>query len=572
MKEFFKNKFGLTNEGAKKISMASISGFFSYVGNIIPMIMLMFFLDDILFNHPKSLVFYIILSLLTIVFMYLTLNIDYNSTYNTTYKESANLRIEISNKLSRLPMSFFSNHNLSDLAQTIMSDVSAVEHALSHSIPKIGAMIIFYPFISILLILGNIKLGLLVVVPNILSLCLMLLSKNLQGKYWKKYHNMLRDISEKYQETIELSQELKTFNKYDEVKESLYKLIEEREKIQFKTEAIVGIIMILTGVFGFISIPLVAIVGINLLKVGEINILYFAGYMAASLNLRNVFEGSKELIAEGLFLDPKVKTIKNIRNAKVQKGEDVDMKSFDIKFTDVSFSYKDGSTVIDNLSFTAEQGEVTALVGPSGCGKSTVLKLISRLYDYESGKIQIDGRDIKDISTENLYKNISIVFQDVQLFNNTIMENIRIGRKDATDEEVKEAARRANCEFIERLPEGFNTFIGENGAELSGGERQRLSIARAFLKDAPIVILDEIASSLDVNNEQKIQDSLNKLMKGKTVIIISHRMKSIENTDKIVVIKNGKIDAIGKHSELLKKSPVYKNLINKSKLAEEFNY
>lgn len=572
MSKFFKDKFGLTDLGARKISIASISSFFSYVGNMLPMIMLMVFLDDILFNHPKSLVFYIILSFLTMVFMYFTLNIDYNNTYNTTYKESADLRIEISNTLAKLPMSFFSNHNLSDLAQTIMNDVGAVEHALSHAIPKIGAIVIFYPFISILLLMGNVKLGLLVIVPNLLSLGLMLLSKNIQEKHWEKYHNIFRDISEKYQETIELSKELKAFNKYDEVEKSLYELIEEREKIQFKTEATVGIIMLLTGIFGFMSIPLVAIIGINMLKIQEINILYFAGYMVAALNLRNIFEGFKEFIAEALFLTPKVNTIKSIRNAKVQKGEDFDMKNFDIKFSDVSFSYKDGSVVIDHLSFNAKQGEVTALVGPSGCGKSTVLRLISRLYDYEEGKILIDGRNIKDISTKNLYKNISIVFQDVQLFNNTVMENIRIGKKNATDEEVKEAARLANCEFIERLPEGFNTVIGENGAELSGGERQRLSIARAFLKDAPIVILDEIASNLDVDNEQKIQASLNKLMKKKTVIIISHRMKSIENTDKIVVMKDGRIDAIGKHSELLSKSSVYKNLVAKSKLAEEFNY
>ena len=225
------------------------------------------------------------------------------------------------------------------------------------------------------------------------------------------------------------------------------------------------------------------------------------------------------------------------------------------------------------MSFTAKQGEVTALVGISGSGKTSVLRLISRLYDYDTGSILIDGKDIKNISTESLFKNVSIVFQDVTLFNTSIMENIRLGRESATDEEVKEAAVLANCtDFIEKLPDGFNTLIGENGAELSGGERQRISIARAFLKDAPVLILDEISASLDVDNEKKIQDSLNKLIKDKTVIIISHRLKSIENVNKIVVIDEGVVETSGNHDELIKDSKVYKNLIEKTKLAEAFNY
>ena len=225
------------------------------------------------------------------------------------------------------------------------------------------------------------------------------------------------------------------------------------------------------------------------------------------------------------------------------------------------------------MSFTANQGEVTALVGASGSGKTSILRLISRLYDYDGGSILIDGKDIKDISTDSLFKDVSIVFQDVTLFNTSVMENIRLGREDASDEEVRKAAELANCmDFIERLPEGFDTAIGENGAELSGGERQRLSIARAFLKDAPILILDEISASLDVDNEKKIQESLNKLIKNKTVIIISHRLKSIENVNKIVVIDNGVVETSGTHDELMNKSKVYKNLIQKTKLAEEFNY
>ena len=229
--------------------------------------------------------------------------------------------------------------------------------------------------------------------------------------------------------------------------------------------------------------------------------------------------------------------------------------------------------MLKDVSFTAKQGEVTALVGVSGSGKTSVLRVVSRLYDYDGGSILIDGKDIKNISTDSLFKKISIVFQDVTLFNTSILENIRLGRESATDEEVKEAAALANCmDFIEKLPDGFNTRVGENGAELSGGERQRLSIARAFLKDAPILILDEISASLDVDNEKKIQDSLNKLIKDKTVIIISHRLKSIENVDKIVVIDDGRVETEGSHKEVLEQSKVYRNLIEKTNLAEEFSY
>ena len=273
------------------------------------------------------------------------------------------------------------------------------------------------------------------------------------------------------------------------------------------------------------------------------------------------------------YIEPAVRRIKEIKSAVLQEGEDEELSKYDIEFNQVSFSYDKATKVLKDVSFTAKQGEVTALVGVSGSGKTSVLRIVSRLYDYDGGSILIDGKDIKNISTDSLFKKISIVFQDVTLFNTSVLENIRLGRESATDEEVKEAAALANCmDFIEKLPEGFNTRVGENGAELSGGERQRLSIARAFLKDAPILILDEISASLDVDNEKKIQDSLNKLIKNKTVIIISHRLKSIENVDKIVVIDDGRVETAGTHKQLLEQSKVYKNLIEKTNLAEEFSY
>ena len=276
--------------------------------------------------------------------------------------------------------------------------------------------------------------------------------------------------------------------------------------------------------------------------------------------------------AELMYLDGNLQRIKELRSTEIQSGEEKKLKKFDIEFKNVEFGYGENK-VIDNISFIAKQGEVTAIVGPSGCGKTTVLRLMSRLYDYDKGKIIIDDNDIKEIDTESLFENISIVFQEVTLFNTSILENIRFGDKNATDEQVKEAARLANCEeFIEKLPEKYDTLIGENGSKLSGGERQRISIARAFLKNAPIILLDEISASLDVENEMKIQESLNKLIKNKTVLVVSHRMKSIENVNKIIVMENGKIESQGSHMELIEKSKVYKTMVAKSNLAENYSY
>ena len=322
-----------------------------------------------------------------------------------------------------------------------------------------------------------------------------------------------------------------------------------------------------------LSLALAIYVGLNSLIDGEINILYFAGYLFASARLIDGVAAFNQFYGELMYIDSPVEKIRALRNEEIQRGNRADLKSFDIDGKKLTFSYLHDKKVIDNIFFKALQGKTTALVGPSGCGKSTLIKLVARLYDYDSGKITIDDKEIKNIATQDLFKHISMVFQDVTLFNGSVMENIRLGRSSASDEEVLEAARLANCDdFVKKLPRGYETEIGENGSNLSGGERQRISIARAFLKDAEIVLLDEIAASLDVENEKYIQESLNKLTKNKTVIIISHRMKSIENVDQIIVMKDGKIEDFGRHDELLKRSKTYKKMIESSKKSEEFVY
>ena len=573
MKEFYKKRFALTDKGARNLSKATLASFFVYCINMLPAMLLMIFAQEVLENMGKSKGFYIAFSVLTLIAMYILLSIEYDKLYSTTYQESADLRIRTAEYLSKLPLSYFSKHDISDLSQTIMSDIEGIEHAMSHSIPKVGGMVLFFPLISIMMLVSNVKMGLAVIIPTILSFIFIPLSKKHSVKGEKEYYNVLRANSESFQENIEMQMEIKAYGLSEEMKDKLYEKMDKSEKVHLKTEMGLILTMSLSSIFSFISLAVVIFVGVNLIINKEISVLYLVGYLLAAIKLKDSLDASKEGMMEIFYLSPKIERLKEIQNQELQEGEDYNLKKFDIDLKDVEFAYKKDVKVLNGVSFKAKQGEVTALVGASGCGKTTILKLISRLYDYDDGQILIDSKDIKEISTESLFDKVSIVFQDVVLFNQSVMENIRIGKQDASDEEVKRAAKLANCtDFIEKMDKGFDTVIGENGAELSGGERQRLSIARAFLKDAPILILDEIAASLDVDNEKKIQESLNNLIKDKTVVIISHRMKSIENADKIVVLENGKLESQGKHEELLQKSKVYRNLIEKTKMAEEFIY
>lgn len=573
MKKYYREKFALTEDGANNLVKATILSFIIYLINMLPAIVLMIFAREILEGVVETKSFYVIFAIVSLVLLGIFLNLEYEKLYNTTYSECANLRIGIAEQLSELPLSYFSRNNLSDISQTIMSDISTIEHAISHSIPKLYAMLMFFPIISILLLIGNVKMGLAVIIPTIFSCIFMPLLKKYQILLDQKNFDALRRNSESFQENIEMQLEIKSFNIVEKMKNILYTNMEEGEKIKIKSEFNMMLIIAISQIFSFVGIAIVILVGISLIIKGEINVVYLVSYLLCAIKIKDVLDSSKEGLMEVYYITPAVNRIKEIMTQKLQKGVDTELRKYDIELKDVHFSYDKDTEVLKGVSFRANQGEVTAIVGESGSGKTSILRLISRLYDYNSGKILIDGKDIQNISTKSLFEKISVVFQDVTLFNTSIMENIRIGRQNATEDEVKLAAKLANCsEFIEKLPNGYETIIGENGLELSGGQRQRLSIARAFLKDAPILILDEIAANLDVDNENKIQESLNKLIKNKTVIIISHRMKSIENVDNIVVIDKGKVESVGTHKELLEKSKVYKKLIDKTKMTEDFLY
>jgi hypothetical protein len=570
--KMLKRMFQLTDMGTLGIVKASIASFFVYCSLMIPMTLLMVFIQNILELKENNISFFIVGNIIMVFIMYIIMSIEYNCLYNETYKESANIRIEIAEILKKLPLSFFSKHDVSDLSQTIMKDVSTIEHAISHAIPKALGLIVYLFLIVIMLLIFNFKLALCILIPIILSIVCIFISKKSQVNGNKKYYNVMREISEDFQESIELQQEIKSYNQIEKFSKKIIDDINYSEKVHIKRE--LGMVLPLNISTNIQNLTLGATIlfGTSIYLKGEASLLYLIGYIMCASKIIDAVNSLLSNFAELMYLDGNLQRIKELRSTEIQSGEEKKLKKFDIEFKNVEFGYGENK-VIDNISFIAKQGEVTAIVGPSGCGKTTVLRLMSRLYDYDKGKIIIDDNDIKEIDTESLFENISIVFQEVTLFNTSILENIRFGDKNATDEQVKEAARLANCEeFIEKLPEKYDTLIGENGSKLSGGERQRISIARAFLKNAPIILLDEISASLDVENEMKIQESLNKLIKNKTVLVVSHRMKSIENVNKIIVMENGKIESQGSHIELLEKSKVYKTMVTKSNLAENYSY
>lgn len=568
-----RNMYALTEQGAKGVFRASLATFFKNFAYLMPAMLIMFFVQGLLEERLKGPAYYVVIMVVLGVLMYLLIHIDYNTTYTNTYEESANLRIEIASVLKELPLSYFTKHDISDLSQTVMKDVADIEHALSHAIPQYIGFISFLVVISAMLLAGNVSLGLCVLIPAAISFFLLYFSKKLQIRNTTKYYNVLRNNSESFQEAIELQQEIRSYGLSEKVKEDLIRRVEDSENVHIKTEFSQAIPVTGSGSILRFSLGLTIILGTALYTKGQVELIYLLGYIVASARIVDGINGLLLNAAEILYIDARIQRIKALRNEPIQSGKKSEINSYDIEFKEVSFSYDGERNVIDGISFLAKKNEVTALVGPSGCGKTSVLRLMSRLYDYDKGTIIIDGKEIKHVDTDDLFEKVSIVFQNVTLFDTTAMENIRIGNKNATDEEVIEAARLANChDFIEKLPQGYQTRIGENGSKLSGGERQRISIARAFLKNAPIILLDEISASLDVENEMKIQESLNRLIKGKTVVIISHRLKSIENANKIIVMNNGKIDNIGTHQELMSHSDLYRSMVEKANVTAAYRY
>ncbi len=508
---------------------------------------------------------YIVIIVVMLLVMFSVARWDYVRLYDNVYNESANSRIDIANRLKKLPLSYFGKRDVSDLSATMMSDLQLYEQIFSHSVPHIYATSISTIIISIMILAYNWQLGLaaLWVVP--VSLLLFSLSKKKQRQAMDAHVKTGREVFDDLQEKIDQIQEIKSYNLEERSLNEFCHKLDNNTRTKIKAEFSAGIATSLAGMLMKLGIVTVAIVGANMLIAGQINILVYIAYLILTTSIYLPIEGILTFMALVVALDGVVARIKEIKTMPVQEGkQEMNPKDYSIDFKDVEFGYED-YTVINGVSFTAKQGEVTALIGPSGSGKTTLAKLAARFWDIQKGKILLGGEDISQIDPETLLKNYAIVFQDVVLFNASIKDNIRIGKKGATDEEVARVAKIARCdEFIDRMPEGMETVIGENGERLSGGERQRISIARAILKDAPIILMDEATASLDVENESLIQEALSELIKNKTVIVIAHRMRTTRGADKIVLLNQGKIEAMGTNEELQMQSATYRKMLEKS--------
>ena len=512
-----------------------------------------------------TLVDYIVIILVMLLVMFFVARWDYVRLYDNVYNESANSRIDIANRLKKLPLSYFGKRDVSDLSATMMSDLNLYEQIFSHSVPHIYATSISTVIISVMILAYNWQLGLaaLWVIP--VSLLLFSLSKMKQRNDVNAFVKSSRDVLDDLQEQIDQIQEIKSYNLEERTLNEFYHKMDGNTRNKVRMELSAGIATALAGMLMKLGIVSVAIVGANMLIAGQINILVYIAYLILTASIYVPIEGILSFMAMIVTLDGVVARIKEIKTMPIQEGkQEMNPRDYSIDFKDVVFGYED-YTVINGVSFTAKQGEVTALIGASGSGKTTLTKLAARFWDIQQGKILLGGEDISQIDPETLLKNYAIVFQDVVLFNASIKDNIRIGKKGATDEEVTRVAKIARCdEFIDRMPDGIDTVIGENGERLSGGERQRISIARALLKDAPIILMDEATASLDVENESLIQEALSELIKEKTVIVIAHRMRTIRGADKIVLLHQGKIEAMGTDAELRVQSATYRKMLEKS--------
>ena len=565
MKQYFKNKFALSDQGAKEMILGIVSVAAQNLALMFPVTLLYLFTGDYIdgVNLQSRTGFYIVGIVICLVLIVLTSIWQYNTAYKATYKESAARRISLAEKLRKLPLSFFAKRDLADLTGTIMSDAEVMEHSGSHMIPQYYGSIVSTLIISIGLFFFQWKMALAAVWPIPMALIIVLTSKSVQNHFSRRQRKAQIDLNESVQEFIETSRDLKSNNAENEYLKGLDEKIDTLEKRAIGSELGTAMFVVSAQMLLKFGIGTVALVGGTMLIGGNLTLMQFFCFLLVASRLYEPMSSTLINLAAINALQINVDRMNEINNTKEQEGSaDFEPKGYDIVFDHAGFSYEDEKTVLSDVSFTAKQGEVTALVGPSGGGKTTVSRLAARFWDADKGKVTVGGVDVKTVDPETLLGSFSIVFQDVTLFNNTVMENIRVGKKDATDEEVLNAARLANCdEFVRGLPNGYDTVIGENGSELSGGERQRISIARAFLKDAPIILLDEATASLDVENETKVQGALSRLIKDKTVMVIAHRMRTVAGANKIVVLSDGVVAEQGSPEELMERGGVFADMV-----------
>lgn len=566
MLEKLKHTFALSDQGAKDMVKAFFACILHNLSLMVPVVLLYNLISDLLNGGipDGKITFYIVGLVIALGLIMLTCYIQYNATFFATYVESGVRRLSLAEKLRKIPLSFFGKKDLSDLTTVLMADCATLESGLSHWVPEFIGSLISTLLIAIGIFIFDWRMALasLWVLP--VSFGIILGTGGIMRRRQEKVTEVSIACSDGIQECLETLCDLKANNAEEGYLKGLDRKIKDVEKYTVIGELTNAVFHTCGRMILKIGIATTVLAGGVLLADNKISLLTFFAFMILVSRVYDPLIGALENLSAIIMMrNIQCRRMDEILSYPEQKGtEQLTNKGYDITFDHVGFSYNSGETVLRDISFTARQGEVTALVGPSGGGKTTVSRLASRFWDIQKGKITVGGMDISKIDPEALMSLYSIVFQDVTLFNNTVMENIRLGRKDASDAEVIAAARLANVDgFVEKLPDKWNTLIGENGCELSGGERQRISIARAFLKNAPIILLDEATASLDVENETLIQESLSRLIQDKTVMIIAHRMRTVAGADKIVVLSDGTVAEQGNSDMLLKKNGIYARMV-----------
>lgn len=563
-------KYALSDQGAKDLFKAIVYSVLANISLMLPVALLAIVLNAMLpvalgmEDKTAGLAWYTAAGIIILVIIFIFHYLQYTKAYIGTYEESERRRITLAEKLRTLPLGFFHERDLADLTSTIMGDCASFEHAFSHTVPQFFGALISTAIVCIVLLIMNWKMGLALLWVAPVAFAIVLLSRKWQEKLGKKYMTERMNLSEGIQECLETVQDIKACNQENTYLKKLDAKMDIAEKAQISSEMVSASLVTTGQMILRLGLVTVIVVGSSLILHGKISLFTYILYLIAASRLYDPLSGAMANMAELFGANLQVNRLKEIQEYPLESGQkDYHTKGYDVTFDHVEFSYEEGKPVLKDVSFTAKQGQVTALVGPSGGGKSTVAKLAAKLYDLDGGKITLGGVDIAKLDSVALMKDFSIVFQDVVLFNNTIMENIRVGRKGASDTDVIAAAKAAKChEFIENLPQGYQTVIGENGSTLSGGECQRLSIARALLKDAPVILLDEATASLDVDSETQIQEAISELVSGKTVLVIAHRMRTIEAADQIVVLDKGVVAEKGNHDTLMKKNGLYRKLVD----------
>ena len=563
MIEKLMHRYALSRRGAKDLIKGVVACTLQDISFMFPVMLLYLFVKDLLANNLKDkTLFYVIGAIVCLIIVFTITLWQYNSTFLATYVETGTRRITLAEKLRKIPLSFFSKKDLADLTSTIMADCTYLETAFSHFIPPFAGSMISTVIIAISLLFFNVKMAIasLSVLP--VAIIIVVSTAKVQQKLTQKSMDAKMDTANGIQECIDTIADLKSNNAEKRYLVSLDDKIDNVEKRALKGEFGTAVFVSCAQMVLKLGIATTALAGSALLIKGEIDVLTFFVFLLLVSRLYDPMQAALQNLAAIISTKTNVDRMNEILDHDVQSGDSkLTNNGYDITFDNVSFSYNNNEKVLDNVSFTAKQGEITALVGPSGGGKTTVSRLAARFWDATSGNITVGGMNISNVEPETLLSLYSIVFQDVTLFNTSVAENIRLGKKGATDEEVLVAAKLANCdEFVQKLANGYDTEIGENGCNLSGGERQRISIARAFLKNAPIILLDEATASLDVENETLIQTALSKLIENKTVIVIAHRMRTVENADKIVVLSDGKIAECDTPDKLMQKDSIFKHM------------